>query len=193
MKFNQEEAVKAGQMGFQTGKHIGKLTAKKIIAGTGTKGIQFSLWPTSEQSIDYLTVYYEKADGKIIKGGHNIIMAMMGLLKLNEINIDNLGHEQAVNEFLGLEIGLVLQKVLYTKQDNTDGYKFDIKMPFSARTGVTFKEAINKESALHIDEMVAALEDKDERNPVDMGAASNQGWGAQQPAPSNNFAPVDDF
>ncbi|PHS22030.1 MAG: hypothetical protein COA84_14210 [Robiginitomaculum sp.] len=185
MKFNAESAQRAGQQGFQTGKHTGKLTAKKIIAGTGTKGIQFSLWPTSEQSIDYLSVYYEKANGDVIKGGSNIIQAMMGLLKLNEIQLDHLGHEQPVNEFLGLEIGLVLQKVLYTKQDGGDGYKFDIKIPFSARTGATFKEAINKEPALHIDEIVNALEDKDERTPTSMGATSNQGW--QQPAPSNNF------
>jgi len=193
MKFNQEQAQKAGQQGFQTGKHIGKLTAKKIIAGTGTKGVQFSLWPTSEQSIDYLSVYYEKADGTAIKGGTNIIMAIMGLLKLNEIQLDNLGHEQPVDEFLGKEIGFVLQKVLYTKQDGGDGYKFDIKIPFSARTGATFKEAVNKEPALHVDEIVNALEDKDERTPTNMGAVSNQGWSQPAPASSSNFDDDIDF
>jgi len=186
MKFNQDMAQKAGQQGFQTGKHIGKLTAKKIIASTGTKGVQFSLWPTADQSIDYLSVYYEKADGTAIKNGTNIIMAIMGLLRINEIQLENLGHEQAVNEFQGKEIGLVLQKVLYTKQDGGDGYKFDIKIPFSASSGCTFKEAIAKESAVFIDSMVETMEDKDERKPVNMGASSAGGW--NQGAASNaNF------
>lgn len=167
MKLDPNMASNAGLTGFATGAHVGQLTAKKVIAQTGTQGIEFTLWLNQNSSINYLRVNYQKADGSIIKFGMNIVMAMMGLCGLEDIAIEHLPNEAVIPEFNGKQIGLALQKVYYTKTtDGTDGYKFEVRLPFHVQTGKTYREYINNEPATYLNEVLAELTDRDEREAM---------------------------
>jgi len=168
MTYEQESGEKAGIGGVsETGAYVGELSAKVSVAQTGTKSIEFTL-KTESGEARYLSAYYAKQDGTVINSGKNIINAVMGLLKLPGINekaaFDNDGKDiLMIPEFEGKLIGFVLQKVLYTKNDGTDGYKFEIKMPFSAVSRQTLKEALSNTQAQTVDGMLKTLSDKDDR------------------------------
>lgn len=72
-------------------------------------------------------------------------------------------------ELEGKPIGFVLQKVLYTKNDGGDGYRFEIRQAFGANTRKTYKEAIDGTPAEAVDKLVASLTDRDERLPSTPG------------------------
>lgn len=168
MTYEQESGEKAGIGGVtETGAYVGSLSAKLSIAQTGTKSIEFTL-KTESGEARYLSAYYEKQDGTVINSGKNIINAVMGLLKLPGINqqaaFDAEGKDiLAIPEFEGKQIGFVLQKVLYTKNNGDDGYKFEIRIPFSAVSRQTLKEALSNTPAQTVDSMLSTLKDKDER------------------------------
>ena len=167
MQYDQESAEKAESSGItETGAYIGLMSTAMGTANTGTKYVEFTL-KSEAGSANWMKVYYEKADGTELSG-KNIINAIMGLLRLNAITI---GHSvdsantpfEFIPEFQDKPIGLVLQKVLYTKNDGGEGYKFDIKFPFSAKTRVTLKEALANSPAEAVDKALMTLKDKDER------------------------------
>lgn len=196
MKFDQEAAKRAGSMGLKTGAAIGVVNAVKIVAGTGTHGVQFAIETDEGAKAQYMNVYYKKADGSYIESGKNTIIAMMGLLRLQEVPLDDLPHEAPIREFTNVRLGLVLQKVHYTKNDQSDGYKFDIRLPFSAQTRKTYTEAIENKSASFVDAYCESLEDKDERvthMPTQAQREANGGWGTgqQQIQPQYNEPPMD--
>lgn len=169
MRFNNENAQNAGiGTGASTsGAYFGLLYAKAVTASTGSKGIEFSL--KGEHDVNYLTCYYEKKDGSQIRGGFNIIQALMGIFQVNEINIvqGRLNDENCdvIPELSNKPVGLVLQKIMYTKnnEERSDGYKFDIVMPFNGQTRQTFKEVQENTRPVTVDKILATLEDKDER------------------------------
>ena len=168
MQYDQEAGEKAGEgTGIsESGAYVGAMSALLGTANTGTKFVEFTM-TTEQGQARYMKVYYEKADGTKC-AGNGIINAIMGLLKLPVINtVQAQVDGEAVTiipEFEDKPIGFVLQKVLYTKNDGKDGYKFDIRMPFSAKTRCTLKEALAQAPALTVDKMLETLTDKDERN-----------------------------
>ena len=169
--YNQEEGLKAGGGNFISdgGAYIVKiLEAKYPKAKTDTSGIEFSLESKAGQKANYITVYYVKADGSPVKGGMSILSAMMGLLGSNTITSSN-GRSQdgkdifICPEFTGKTIGMFLQKSLYTKNDGSDGYKFDIRVPFDPATSKTLREKIGNDQPKTIENMTNSYKDKDER------------------------------
>ena len=196
MQYDQEAGVKAGAGGVtESGAYVGDLFAKLGVANTGTKFLEFTL-KTDSGEARYLSAYYEKSDGTVINNGKNLINAVMGLLKLPGINeqaaFDAEGKDiLMVPEFEGKRIGFVLQKVLYTKNDGSDGYKFEIKMPFSAVSRKTLKEALSSSDAITVDKMLETLKDKDDRTqsqaPGNPGGYGNQGGGQVDQYEDVNF------
>ena len=169
--YNQEEGLKAGGGNFisEGGAYIMKiLEAKYTKAKTNTSGIEFSLESSDGQKANYITVYYVKADGSQVKGGMSILNAMMGLLGANTITSavkrDQDGKEVFIcPEFTGKTIGMFLQKSLYTKNDGSDGYKFDIRVPFDPATSKTLREKIGNDQPKTIENMTNSYKDKDDR------------------------------
>lgn len=89
---------------------------------------------------------------------------------------------------IGKKVGLMLQKVLYTKTDGGEGYKFEVRHVFQPGTRKTYSEHASNEPAKVIDHLCETMKDKDERQ---QGAPSqmNRGWGQpQQPAPTGNLS-----
>lgn len=167
LQYDQNEGMKAGGGDFVTegGPYVCQITeAKYTKARTGTQGIEFSIKTQDGLSARFITVYYKKGDGEIVKGGHSLLQAMMGLLKIQGIS-SNQGQdgESYCPEFQGKKIGLFLQKKLYTKNDGQDGYKFEISVPFNIQDRRTLRELIDNKPAQTIERMEASYSDKDER------------------------------
>lgn len=198
LQYDQNEGMKAGGGDFvsEGGPYVCQITeAKYTKARTGTMGLEFSIKTQDGLSARFITVYYQKGDGEIVKGGHSLIQAMMGLLKIQGISVNQVqdGSEYCP-EFQGKKIGLFLQKKLYTKNDGADGYKFEISVPFNIQDRRTLRELIDNKPAQTIDRMEASYSDKDERgqNSLAMGGTGVSG-GSQQGPGQNQFPPADQF
>ena len=171
MQFNKADAERAGNTRMESGEHIGTLAGEHITASTGTMGISLSLH--GEVEINYIDLYYKKKDGTQLKGANNFLQAIMGILRINDMNIDTVersggGQLHQVREFEQMQpkIGLVLRKVLKTKQNGDDSYGFDLVMPFCAKTRKTCKEIINNEPATAVDKILDTLTDRDDRKKM---------------------------
>ena len=179
LNYTESAALEAGASSFiqESGSYIGKFTdAKAVTANTGTKGFEFSFETDDGMKANYLTVYYEKADGSKIKGGFNLINAIMGVTKTPSLNTGS--------ELSGKAIGLSLQKVLYTKNDGGDGYKFEIRIPYIAQTKQTLKEALSASQPETFSKYTP--KDRDERGQSHSSGASG-GVGNQDLPPVDSY------
>jgi hypothetical protein len=81
MTFDKESAQKAGGGDYinETGAYTGVLTAKAVTAGTGSKGVEFSIKTDDGLTGNYISIYFEKANGEQIKSGFNHLQSLMGL------------------------------------------------------------------------------------------------------------------
>ena len=180
-QFSQDAAM-ASRESFgitESGAYVGKLSAKYVQGSNGSKsaGIEFSL-ECDQGKLNYLTAWYQKKDGTCNTTGYNLVNAMMGLLKLQTLTSKQVGDEWLCPEFEGKQLGLVVQKELFTKNDGSEGYKFEIVMPFSAQSRKTLKEAIANAPATAVDKMIPLLKTKDNRNKSQGGY--QQTGGVQQ-------------
>ena len=174
--FNQESAMKAGGSdSLQEGGAyaVTIVSAKYISAKTGSQGMEFEVVTDSGQKAKFITIYYKKADGSVINGGYSTLCGIMFFLGLQGLSMQNAGADSFAPELADAKVGMFLQKVLYTKNDGGEGYKFDIRAPFNPDGFHTVKEASDKSEAKTIGNWSASYKDKDDRKPV-----------AQQPANS---------
>lgn len=164
--YNEEAAMTAGQGGFinETGGYVLTVTEAALTTSQGgAKAIEFSGEADDGRKVQYLSVYVSKKDGSANTFGVNMIHAMMGCAGIKEITQQQVGDHMVAPEFSGKKLGLVLQKVLSSKQDGSDTYKFDIRLPFIAATRQTLQEKAGGKNAETVDRMIATLKDKDER------------------------------
>ena len=166
-QYNQDSAMSArDSFGItESGAYVGKLSAKYVQGSNGSQsaGIEFSL-ETEQGKLNYLTAWYQKKDGTCNTSGYNLVNAMMGLLKIRELTSKQVGEDWVCPEFDGKQIGLVVQKELFTKNSGQEGYKFEIVMPFSAQSRKTLKEAMANTPATAVDKMLPLLKTKDNRS-----------------------------
>lgn len=194
MQFNQEEAMKAGGSEYlsEGGAYNITLDAAKLIsAKTGSKGLEFSGVTKDGQKVSFLSCYYEKANGEKISGGSSIIQAIMGFLRIPAITHFQSGNDFFCQEFKGKTVGLFLQKKLYTKNDGTDSYRFEIRLPFDPNTNATVKESFSDSPVKTVQRMAENYKDIDERNQnANQGAQpqTNQFGGFPEPEPYKSNA-----
>src|SRR5690606_23829088 len=119
---------------------------------------------------NYLNVYVAKKPavagqpGEPIKGGQALLNAMMGILNQRAMTaVERPDKTWHCPEFEGKRIGLFLQKVLYTKNDGGEGYKFEIVVPFDPATGRTLRETVEGKPAAMIERMTASYKDRAEK------------------------------
>lgn len=180
--FNDELARTAGAGGAsETGAYSGIISSAIFTCGrdSQSEAMEFGI-DSDVGKINYLRINFMGREGQPLKHGTALINAIMGLTKVKQLNATEVVNgegevELHCKELEGKPIGLVLQKVLYTKNDGGDGYKLDPKQAFSANTRKTYKEAIDNAPAEAVDKLLAVLKDKDERVAND-----NQFSGQQQ-------------
>ena len=166
-QYDQESALTSGASNYITegGPHVGVIAEAKYVFGKNGKqsaGLEFTL-STDSGEAKYLSVWYQKADGTANQYGYALIQSMMGLCKLKTLTKQAKGDYSIAPEFTGKQIGLLLQKILTSKMDGSDSYKFEIKLAFLPQTKQTLKEAIGREPAVVVDQWAASLTVKDER------------------------------
>lgn len=170
LTLNQEQAAKSGSQYINdSGFYFGTIkSATYIKAKTESKGIELSL-STGSGEANYLALYYEKKDGSIIESGLNMINAIMYLTGVNQLTTQTFNDPNNQNnivnyapELIGKQLGLVLRKTLYTKQDNTDGYTFEIVQAADSQQR-TAKEILSNSLAETVGNLLLSLRDKDER------------------------------
>lgn len=175
-QYDQESALTSGASNYITegGPHVGVIAEAKYVFGKNGKqsaGLEFTL-STDSGEAKYLSVWYQKADGTVNQYGYALIQSMMGLCKLNTLTQQAKGDYSIAPEFTGKQIGLLLQKILTSKQDGSDSYKMEIKLAFLPQTRQTLKEALGREPAVVVDQWAASLTVKDERKKGQPQAAS---------------------
>ena len=176
-QYNQESAMQAREsFGItESGAYSGKLSAKYVSGSNGSKsaGIEFGL-DCPEGKLQFMYVCYQKKNGDVNDSGYNMINAIMGLLKIPSLTSKQDGENWICPEFQDKQIGLVVQKVIYNKNDSagTEAYKFELVMPFSSVTRKTLKEALSNSPAMAVDKMIPLLKTKDERKKGQSQSAS---------------------
>lgn len=168
--FDDESARTAGAGGAsETGAYAGNISAAIFTTGrdSQSEAMEFSI-DSDVGKINYLRINYKGREGQPLKHGAALINAIMGLTKVKQLNAVEMTNgegeiELHCKELEGKPIGFVLQKILYTKNDGGDGYKFDVKQVFGANTRKTYKEAIDNAPAEAVAKLLAVLKDKDER------------------------------
>lgn len=184
---DQNAAIKSGGGEYisESGYYFGQIdSAEYVVAGTGTFGLELSI-STDGGKANYLTMYYAKSDNTPINGGSNMIQAIMALTGCQSLTMMQQNTPQGpVNiapELTGKKIGFVLQKVLYTKGDGSEGHKFQI-VAVANQQNQTAKEMIEQKQPAKVESILSTLKDKDDRKPVSQNAPS----GGYNPA-NNNF------
>ena len=166
-QYDQDSALTSGASNYITegGPYVGSIAEAKYVFGKNGKqsaGLEFTLSADSGEA-KYLSVWYQKADGTVNQYGYSLVQSMMGLCKLNTLTQQAKGDYSIAPEFTGKQIGLLLQKILTSKQDGSDSYKMEIKLAFLPQTRQTLKEAIGREPAVVVDQWAASMTVKDER------------------------------
>lgn len=175
-QYDQDSALTSGASNYITegGPYAGAIAEAKYVFGKNGKqsaGLEFTL-STDIGEAKYLSVWYQKADGTVNQYGYALVQSMMGLCKLNTLTQQAKGDYSIAPEFTGKQIGLLLQKILTSKQDGSDSYKMEIKLAFLPQTRQTLKEALGREPAVVVDQWAASLTVKDERKKGQQQAAS---------------------
>ena len=189
-QYDKESALTSGASNYITegGPCIGSISEAKYVFGKNGKqsaGLEFTL-STDSGEAKYLSVCYQKADGTVNQSGYALVQSMMGLCKLNTLTQQAKGDYSIAPEFTGKQIGLLLQKILTSKQDGSDSYKMEIKLAFLPQTRQTLKEALGREPAVVVDQWAASLTVKDERKKGQQQAASYHQY---DEVPSSDYEP----
>lgn len=189
LQYNQESAVKAGGGEYvsEGGAYIVTINeAKYEKAKTGTDGLEFSVTTEDGMKASYLRVYFAKKaqeqgkQGEPIKGGVSLLNAMMGILRASGMTAVKKGDIYVCPEFEGKKIGLFLQKVLYTKNDGSEGYKFEIVVPFHPSDRRTMREIVDNKPAQMVDRMTANYKDRVEKQQGPSASSAEQEYGFNQ-------------
>lgn len=182
--FDPESAKAAGPAGAsEGGAYAGIIKTAVFTSARDTdsqsQSMEFAL-DADVGTINFLRVSYIGRDGNPLRGGTAMINAIMGLTNVKALHATESRNEQGETEYHcqeleGKPIGFVLQKVLYTKNDGKDGYRFEIRQAFGTKTRKTYKEAMENLPAEVVDKLVASLTDKDERQHGGAGGPSISG------------------
>lgn len=188
--YNHEAALTAGQGGFinESGAYVITITEAALTTSSGgAKAIEFSGEADDGRKVQYLSVYVSKKDGSENPFGVNMIHAMMGCAGVKQLTNQMKAAGQFVApEFSGKKLGLVLQKVLRSKNDGSDTYGLEIRLPFIAQTHQTLQEKADGKNAEAVDRMVAGLKDKDERKKSS-SSNNSAGYGDFPPGDFEQF------
>lgn len=172
--YNEEAALTAGQGGFinENGAYVITISEAALTTSQGgAHAIEFSGEADDGRKVQYLSVYTTKKDGSANTFGVNMIHAIMGCAGVNQLTQQQIGGHLVAPEFSGKKVGLVLQKVLRSKNDGSDTYGLEIRLPFIAQTRQTLQEKADGKAAETVERMTATLKDKDDRRK---GTATQQ-------------------
>jgi len=196
-KADQPTSIQEG--GKYTGVFLSAIAVKS--SQKKTKAIQFEFQDEkTEAKANYLTIYYERADGTTIARGANqihAIMACMGIEELTEkksvIKVYDFEAKAEVDkkvkmfaELVNVPIGILFQKQLYTRGNGSDAARVNMLGVFDAKTGKTANEKLEGLEAEAIDKELKRLEVRDSRKSLEEIEKQNNADDSEE-QPSTEF------
>ncbi|HED3851540.1 TPA: hypothetical protein R4217_000360 [Enterobacter soli] len=175
-------ALKAGSAAgiSETGAYEGDITSAVYEFGkdgSQSQALVLSL-DADGQKANFLRINFLGRDGSQTFG-MGLIAAIMWVAQVKNAQAQQRqgqnGPEWCLPALEGKRVGLFLQKLLTTKQDGSDGYKFEVRHVFQPGSRLTYKEFTEKTPAEAIAALERTMKDKDDRKPHD---SSRGGWGA---------------
>ncbi len=115
---------------------------------------------------NYIRINFLGKDGQQTFG-MGLVNALMWAAQVKQAQPQQVQGQDGVEwhcpALVGRKAGLFLQKVLYTKNDGGDGYKFEVRHVFQPGTRKTYAEYAENSPAETIATLEATMKDKDER------------------------------
>jgi hypothetical protein len=170
--FDPELAKKAGAgMGItENGAYEGTIISAVYTFGkdgSQSQGLELS-FDSNGARANYMRINFLGRDGEPTFG-MGLISALLwsaGIKSAQPVQVQGTDGPEWHNQALeGKNVGLVLQKTLYTKQDGGDGYKMEVRQVFKPGTKKTYAEHAENAPAEAVDKLVSLLKDRDERDP----------------------------
>ncbi len=160
--------------------YIGQFkVAHAMKSRTGTEGIHFEFASPGGGAASF-DVYTRKEDGTPTFGNNQLqaIMAILGLRGLKSVEgkfeawdndagkrVETSG--ETFPDLCGKDIGLVLQKEKYTKNNGQEGYRMNLYGVFHSVSRLTSSEIKERKTAPEkLEKMLRSLKDKDSRKAV---------------------------
>lgn len=191
-------AKKAGSTGgiSETGAYEGVIASAIYTFGkdgSQSQALELSL-DSNGAKANYLRINFIGKDGQQTFG-MGLISAILWAAQVKNAQPEQIqtteGTEWHCPALEGKKVGLFLQKVLYTKGDGSDGYKFEVRHVFQPGTRRTYAEYSENEPATAISALEQSMKDKDDRaqgNPQFSGGGRQQ-TGANPYAQNPNAVP----
>lgn len=162
----------------ENGPYVGRFKrAESIVStNTGTKGILFE-FNAPGGGIAQFSLYTEKADGSRVFG-FNIVQAIMLLLGVKSLKavpgkVQQFDEDQGKSvevdgevypDLLDKDIGVLLQKELYTKRDGKDGFRMNLVLAFHPTSKLTASELKDRKvKPEKLEKTMKSLKTKDSR------------------------------
>lgn len=190
-----EMAKKAGAAGgiSETGPYEGVITS--AIYTFGRDGSQSQALELSFDSnggkANYLRINFIGKDGQQTFG-MGLVYALMWVAQVKGLQAAEAQGEQGPEwhcpALIGKRVGLFLQKVLYTKNDGADGYRFEIRNIFQPGTKRTYAEYSENAAAEAIATLEATMKDRDERQRAPQHSGTRGGAQGSPYANGNPYA-----
>ena len=179
-EYDESAASKADDVASridQSAAYIGRVkVAYAIKAKSNTEGIHFEFESPGGGSANF-DLYTRKEDGTVVFG-MNLVQAMMTVLGLKGLTTTKAKYEQydfdqgkrvevegeIFRDLMDKDIGLVLQKEKYTKQDGKESFRMNLYGVFHSMTRLTASEIKDrKQQPEKLEKILRSLKDKDSR------------------------------
>lgn len=152
----------------ETGAYEGVITSAIYTFGkdgSQSQALELSL-DSNGAKANYLRINFIGKDGQQTFG-MGLVTAIMWAAQVKRADPQEVQGEQGIEwhcpALEGKKVGLFLQKNLYTKNDGTDGYKFEVRHVFQPGSRRTYAEHSENAPAETISLLESTMKDKDER------------------------------
>lgn len=185
--FDQHAALKAGASAgiTDTGAYEGNIQSAVYEFGKdGSQSQTLVLSLDSDgQKANFLRINFLGRDGSPTFG-MGLISALMWAARIKDAQPKERhgpnGAEWCLPEIEGKHVGMFLQKILTSKQDGSDSYKFEVRHVFQPGSRLTYREFSEKIPAEAIATLERTMKDKDDRHTGGRGGQARNSWGAPQ-------------
>ena len=175
-----EMAKKAGATGgiSETGAYEGEIVSAVYTFGkdgSQSQALELSL-DSNGAKANYLRINFLGKDGQQTFG-MGLVSALMWVAQVKQAQPQQVQGQNGVEwhcpALVGKKVGLFLQKVLYTKNDGGDGYKFEVRHVFQPGTRKTYAEHAENAPAEAISALELSMKDKDERTTAALNSPAH--------------------
>lgn len=159
-QLNEAAALEAGVSPLieKTAGYVGRLKKAKYTTSKhkGTAGLELEFESFDGQRA-WLEIWYASKEGQPLKTGTAMINAIMYLTGVPELSTKQVGDDWIAPELENVEIGMVLERENYKKDNGNTGYRMNLRQVFCSPSNHTAAEVIEGKDATAVVELLALL------------------------------------